>query len=84
MEYFGDETWMAFDMMNCCSGSWISYRGTESMLVTVNSKLMACRKSYEIYFVSRDQSNMKSVIPLLSIPPSTWDLRVISTNKNIG
>ena len=80
MEYFGDETWMAFDVMNCRGGSWVSYRGTESMLVTVNSKLMACWKRCKIDFVSRAQSNMKSAIPLLSIPPSTWDLRVISTN----
>ena len=60
MEYFGDETWLAYNMMNCCGGSWVSYRGTESMLVTVNSKLMACRKRYEIDLVSKAQSNFET------------------------
>jgi hypothetical protein len=82
MEYFGDDTGLAYDMMNCCGGSWMSYRGTESMVLTVYSNYMACRKCYKLDLVSKAQSNSKPTIPLLSIPSSTWDLRVISINQN--
>jgi hypothetical protein len=44
MEYFGDDTGMAYEMMNCCGGSWMSYRVTEHMLLTAYMKYMACRK----------------------------------------
>ena len=52
IEYFSDDTQLAYDMMNCCGGgSRLSYHdGTENMVLTVYNNMMACRKCYEIYF----------------------------------
>ena len=49
IEYFSDDTRLAYDMMNCCGGSWMSYRGTKNMMLTVYNDMMACRKCYEIF-----------------------------------